>query len=240
MGHSVSELVKQGRLDPLCEQIFQKNGSSFKLFDHQERAISLALQRKHYILTTGTGSGKSLTYIIPIIDHILKNDPGPEKVRALIVYPMNALINSQEKAIEELLSNLGTDNSPVRFARYTGQEDAQTRENLREHPPHILLTNYVMLELMMSRPKERVFLDHTLANLEFLVLDELHTYTGRQGADVSMLVRRVRRRCGNPELLCIGTSATMVAGGTIQDQRAEVAETASRIFGVDDYSGAGD
>ena len=233
MGRSVSELVNQGLLDPLCEEIFQKNGSSIRLFDHQERAISLALQRKHYILTTGTGSGKSLTYIIPIIDHILKNDPGPEKVRALIVYPMNALINSQEKAIEELLSNLGPDNSPIRFARYTGQEDAQTRENLREHPPHILLTNYVMLELMMSRPKERVFLDHTLANLEFLVLDELHTYTGRQGADVSMLVRRVRRRCGNPELLCIGTSATMVAGGTIQDQRAEVASAAGKIFGVD-------
>lgn len=232
MGGTVGDLVEHELLDPLCERIFQKNGAPFKLFNHQERAIRLALERKHYILTTGTGSGKSLTYIIPIIDHILKNDPGPEKVRALIVYPMNALINSQENAIKELLSNLGEGNSPIRFARYTGQENNQRREELREHPPHILLTNYVMLELMMSRPKERVFLDHTLANLEFLTLDELHTYTGRQGADVSLLVRRVRRRCGNPDLLCIGTSATMVSGGSIDRQRQTVAETASKIFGV--------
>ena len=232
MGETVGDLVEQKLLDPLCEQIFEKNGSPFKLFNHQERAIKLALERKHYILTTGTGSGKSLTYIIPIIDHILNNDPGPEKVRALIVYPMNALINSQEKAIDDLLLNLGEGKSPIRFARYTGQEDNKRREQLRESPPHILLTNYVMLELMMSRPKERVFLDHTLANLEFLVLDELHTYTGRQGADVSLLVRRVQRRCGNPDLLCIGTSATMVSGGSIDRQRQKVAETASKIFGV--------
>jgi len=89
-----------------------------------------------------------------------------------------------------------------------------------------------MLELMMSRPAERVFLDRALSNLEFLVLDELHTYTGRQGADVSMLVRRVRKRCGNDDLLCIGTSATMVVGGTRVEQREAVADVTSKIFGV--------
>ena len=65
------------------------------------------------------------------------------------------------------------------------------------------------------------------------MLDELHTYRGRQGADVAMLVRRVRDACQSPDLQCIGTSATMASGGTIADQRAEVAEVASRIFGAE-------
>ncbi|HWR59701.1 MAG TPA: DEAD/DEAH box helicase, partial [Thermodesulfovibrionales bacterium] len=204
-GKTVADLVKRGTLDPLCEKIFRRNGQSIRLYHHQEEAIYTAARKDHYVLTTGTGSGKSLTYLIPIIDHILKNDPAKEQVRALIVYPMNALINSQHEAIKELFSNLGDGKAPVTFGRYTGQEKQDERERLQQCPPHILLTNYMMLELMMSRPAERVFLDRTLSKLEFLVLDELHTYTGRQGADVSMLVRRVRQRCGNDNLLCIGT-----------------------------------
>ncbi|MBW2146287.1 MAG: DEAD/DEAH box helicase [Deltaproteobacteria bacterium] len=233
MGRTVSELVADGVLHPLCEKIFQKNNHSFHLYHHQDQAIRTAARKEHYILTTGTGSGKSLTYLIPIIDHILKHDPVPEQTRALIVYPMNALINSQARWMGELLANLGEGQSPIRHARYTGQERREERQRLQEHPPHILLTNYVMLELMMSRPVERVFLDRALANLEFLVLDELHTYTGRQGADVGMLVRRVRNRCGNEKLLCIGTSATMVSGGSRREQRQAVARVAGTIFGVD-------
>lgn len=233
MGKSVSELVVDGILHPLCERIFQKNGKVFNLYKHQEKAIRTAIQKEHYILTTGTGSGKSLTYLIPIIDQILKNDPTKEQVRALIIYPMNALINSQHKAIGELLQNLGEGNSPITFGRYTGQEGMEEREKYQQHPPHILLTNYMMLEMMMSRPAEGVFLDRTLSKLEILVLDELHIYTGRQGADVSMLVRRVRQRCGNDDLLCIGTSATMVTGGTRDEQREAVSKVAGKIFGVD-------
>jgi hypothetical protein len=232
MEKTVSQLVKDGVLHPLCEKIFQKDGKSFHLYHHQEQAVRTALKKEHYVLTTGTGSGKSLTYLIPIIDHILKNNPEPEKTRALIVYPMNALINSQAKEIDRLLSNLGEGNSPIRFGRYTGQETQNEKDQLQQHPPHILLTNYVMLELMMSRPRESVFLDRTLSNLEFLVLDELHTYTGRQGADVSMLVRRLRQRCGNDNRLCIGTSATMVTGGTRDAQRYAVAHIAGKIFGI--------
>lgn len=233
MGGSVSELVSDGTLHPLCEKIFQKNGNVFNLYKHQEQAIRTASQKEHYVLTTGTGSGKSLTYLIPIIDHILKNEPKKEQVRALIIYPMNALINSQHKAIGELLENLGEGNSPITFGRYTGQESQEEKEKHQQHPPHILLTNYMMLEMMMSRPAERVFLDRTLSKLDVLVLDELHTYTGRQGADVSMLVRRVRQRCGNDDLLCIGTSATMVTGGTRDEQRKAVSKVAGKIFGVD-------
>jgi ATP-dependent helicase YprA (DUF1998 family) len=215
MGKTVSELVSEGLLHPLCQRIFlQKNGQPIRLYHHQEQAIRIAVKREPYVLTTGTGSGKSLTYLIPIVDHILKNNPNPEQTRALIVYPMNALINSQAHWMGHLLDNLKEGEGPIRLGRSTGEVKGDERSRLQEHPPHILLTNYMMLELMMSRPAERVFLDRALAKLEFLVLDELHTYTGRQGADVSMLVRRVRNRCGNPHLLCIGTSATMVSGGT--------------------------
>lgn len=232
MGKTVSELVTDGLLHPLCQKIFQRAGQSFRLYNHQERALHIAAKKESYILTTGTGSGKSLTYLIPVIDRVLKNNPEQEKVRALIVYPMNALINSQENEIKNLLNNLGVGKSPIKYSQYTGQVDMVRRLELQQHPPHILLTNYMMLELMMSRPLERVFVEQTLTNLEFLVLDELHTYTGRQGGDVSMLVRRLRQRCGNEKLLCIGTSATMVAGGSRQQQLNAVALVASRIFGT--------
>jgi ATP-dependent helicase YprA (DUF1998 family) len=100
----------------------------------------------------------------------------------------------------------------VRFARYTGQEKLDVKQQIQANPPHILLTNYVMLELMLTRPDEFAFVAHDQADLQFIVLDELHTYRGRQGADVAMLMRRLRERSGNPDLLCIGTSATMVSG----------------------------
>jgi ATP-dependent helicase YprA (DUF1998 family) len=182
-------------------------------------------------VTTGTGSGKSLTYLVPIYDHILRNHPERHQVRAIIVYPMNALINSQFKALLEFAAQAG--NSVVRFNKYTGQERDEERQRIQDDPPHILLTNYVMLEYMLLRPAERHFTDRATANLEFLVLDELHTYRGRQGADVAMLVRRVRERAGNPRMLHIGTSATMVSGGDRAERKTAVAEVATKLFGVE-------
>ena len=132
------------------------------------------------MVTSGTGSGKSLTYLVPIYDYILRNHPERHQVRAIIVYPMNALINSQFKALREFAAQAG--NSVVRFNKYTGQERDEERQRIQDNPPHILLTNYVMLEYMLLRPAERHFTDRTTANIEFLVLDKLHTYRGRQGA----------------------------------------------------------
>jgi ATP-dependent helicase YprA (DUF1998 family)/very-short-patch-repair endonuclease len=230
---TVLDLVREGLLHPGCGDLFRdRNGDSFRLFAHQEQAIRTAKRHEPYVLTTGTGSGKSLTYLIPIVDHVLRHNPQRRSVRAIIVYPMNALINSQLEAIRRMVNAL-PNGFPVHFERYTGQESDQQKDRIRENPPHVLLTNYVMLELMMTRMRERVFVDRTLAELEFLALDELHTYTGRQGADVAMLVRRLRQRCGNPHLLCIGTSATMVAGeGDRAEQRRTVAGVAETLFGV--------
>src|SRR6185436_5119391 len=104
---------------------------------------------------------------------------------------------------------------PVRFARYTGQEGREVREGIVADPPHILLTNYVMLELMLTRTGiDRELVRHA-HDLRFLVFDELHTYRGRQGADVALLARRVREACKATQLQCVGTSATIASEGSV-------------------------
>ncbi|WP_029214555.1 DEAD/DEAH box helicase [Kallotenue papyrolyticum] len=234
---TIAELADAGVLHPQCAQIFQlrrPDGAleSLRLYRHQRQAIDLAHAGKHYVVTTGTGSGKSLTYMVPIIDHVLRHQPEAGRVRAIIVYPMNALINSQDLALQRFLDHLPLHERRVRYARYTGQESEAQKQAIQRDPPHLLLTNYVMLELMLTRPEEFPLVDRDHAALQFIVLDELHTYRGRQGADVAMLMRRLRERCGNEELICIGTSATMASGPGQNDRRAAVARVASRIFGV--------
>lgn len=88
-----------------------------------------------------------------------------------------------------------------------------------------------MLELVLTRPEERQRLVRAAKGLQFLVLDELHTYRGRQGADVAFLVRRVRDSCESTDLQCIGTSATMASGGSSANQKQLVAQVATRLFG---------
>ncbi len=235
---TVASLAEHHVLHPLCAQIFgRREGESFtslRLYRHQRDAINLARDRKHFVVTTGTGSGKSLTYMVPIVDHVLRNNPERGQVRAILVYPMNALINSQELGITAFLDNLPPEQRAlVQVARYTGQESETRKTEIQQNPPHILLTNYVMLELMLTRPDEYRFVEAGMSNLQFVVLDELHTYRGRQGADVAMLIRRLRERCGNPHLICIGTSATMISGEAGLDSRSVVAGVASTIFGAE-------
>jgi ATP-dependent helicase YprA (DUF1998 family) len=182
------------------------------------------------VLTTGTGSGKSLSYIVPIVDHVLRNGSG-KGIKAIVVYPMNALANSQLGELEKFLTFAPPGASGlVTFRRYTGQESHEERDEILAHPPDILLTNYVMLELILTRPFERKIIQ-AAQDLEFLVLDELHTYRGRQGADVGLLARRVREACNATTLQCVGTSATLASGGTVDQQRREVAGAASLLFG---------
>ncbi|WP_370650244.1 DEAD/DEAH box helicase [Oscillochloris sp. ZM17-4] len=235
---TVVQLAQSHVLHPLCAKIFgwkkDDSFSSLRLYRHQRDAITLAQQRRHYVVTTGTGSGKSLTYVVPIVDHILRDEPERGQVRAILVYPMNALINSQELGINAFLDTLPPeDRHLVQVRRYTGQESESQKREIQEHPPHILLTNYVMLELMLTRPAEFRFVEAGMTGLQFVVLDELHTYRGRQGADVAMLLRRLRERCGNPNLTCIGTSATMISAEGGSDPGVAVARVASTIFGAE-------
>lgn len=234
---TVDELVANGVLHAECGRIFRRKasgqpglGTTLRLHQHQEDAIRAAQTGQSYVLTTGTGSGKSLAYFIPIIDHVLRNGAG-RGIKAIVVYPMNALANSQEEELKKFLE-LGYPEGrpPVRYARYTGQESDQRRSEIQANPPDILLTNFVMLELLLTRPDERRIVE-AAQGLQFLVLDELHTYRGRQGADVAMLVRRVRERCGAPTMRCVGTSATMAGQGTREQRHGEVAAIASKLFG---------
>jgi len=236
-GATIPELVAAGVLDPNCGRIFSRGktatslGLPLQLHRHQHEAIVAAQSGESYVLTTGTGSGKSLAYFIPIIDHVLKHGGSGRGIKAIVIYPMNALANSQEEELRKFLTygySAGT--SPVTFARYTGQESADRRREIIDNPPDILLTNFVMLELMLTRPDEKRIVE-AAEGLEFLVLDELHTYRGRQGADVAMLARRVRDRCGAATLRCVGTSATVAGSGTREERQSEVATIASKLFG---------
>lgn len=239
-GGRIDELVDTGVLHRDCSRIFRpKHGpddpgaSSILLHRHQRDAIRVAADGDSYVLTTGTGSGKSLAYIVPIVDRVLRAGSG-NGVKAIVVYPMNALANSQVEEMNRFLCWGYHGTPPVTFRRYTGQEGHAEREAILANPPDILLTNYVMLELVLTRPDERSSLIKAAQGLQFLVLDELHTYRGRQGADVAMLVRRVREACGAHDTLqCVGTSATMSSGGTVARQRDDVAAVASRIFGTE-------
>jgi ATP-dependent helicase YprA (DUF1998 family) len=239
---TVEDLVCQGILHEETARIFRRaDGRSFRLFRHQVEAIRLAAEGKSFVVTSGTGSGKSFCYFIPMVDVVVRWPEAPGPV-AIVVYPMNALVNSQEQALRELARRYRERTGremPVRFARYTGETPEEEREQIRRHPPHILLTNYVMAELLLVRPEDRILVAPSSPlparhSPLFLVFDELHTYRGRQGADVAMLVRRLRARLERPSVVHIGTSATLVAHpqATPEERRQVVADFASRFFGT--------
>jgi len=250
---TVDELAEQARLHAQTAEIFRTpDGRPFHLYQHQVEAMALASEGQSYVVTSGTGSGKSLCYFLPIIERLLREPAAGDRVAALIVYPMNALVNSQQLALENLRQNYERRTGrpfPVTFAKYTGDTSEEAREELRRHPPQIMLTNYVMAELLLVRPEDQRFLDRATPSpsaplpkgegrlfgggLRFLVFDELHTYRGRQGADVAMLIRRLKERCAARNLIHIGTSATMVANrdASSAERRAAVAAFAQRLFG---------
>lgn len=231
-GLDIGTLIENGALNPSTAEIFRADGAPLTLYKHQEQAIVLASQGESYVVTTGTGSGKSLCFFVPIVSAVLaeKRTNATRRTRAIIIYPMNALANSQLEELDKFVANVKGER-PVTFARYTGQEDSEERRQIADNPPDILLTNFMMLELLMTRQDE---LDRKVIGncqgLRFLVLDELHTYRGRQGADVALLVRRVRERLAPEKLQCIGTSATMASEGGVRNKQEVVAAVASKLF----------
>ncbi len=235
-GDSIDDLIKSGTLHSLCERIFRIKkhetdfGKKMQLYRHQTEAIKRAAQGHNYILTTGTGSGKSLSYIIPIVNHVLQTGSG-KGIKAIIIYPMNALANSQEKELTKFINwGFSSDTKPVTFKRYTGQESEQEKHEICSNPPDILLTNYVMLELILTRPNEAPLVN-ACRDLKFLVLDELHTYRGRQGADVAMLMRRTIDSTQAKDVICIGTSATLSSSGSREEQSREISKVSTMLFG---------
>ena len=256
-GRSIDQLAASGvlhqRFRVLCTDVLPLERP---LYLHQERGIvKVVSEKRNVVVSTGTGSGKTEAFLIPILDHLLREEEmgtlGQPGVRALLLYPMNALANDQLKRLRRVLA----DYPAITFGRYTGEtketdrdaEDAFrdqpphearldneliSREQMRQAPPHILLTNYAMLEYLLLRPRDCEFFDgETGRHWRFIVLDEAHVYDGASGIEIAMLMRRLKDRVVRSErgrLRCIATSATLGRG---EKDFPAVARFASEIFG---------
>lgn len=229
------------------------------LYLHQEQAIQKVCTGHNVVIATGTGSGKTEAFLYPILLRLYQEFqsgtlcPG---VRALILYPMNALANDQRERLGKICENLKECSSPFQFTfgQYVGatpddEHDSKRhahdqiasrlpgelvlRSEMRQSPPHILLTNYSMLEYLLLRPDDSPLFDNGHARWwTFLVLDEAHQYRGSRGIEMAMLMRRLKQRlreggCTQP-FRCIATSATL--DGEEEDKCA-VAKFASDLFG---------
>jgi hypothetical protein len=270
-GTSLADLVDEGLLHEGCLDVFTRMAGNpeskpIEPYKHQEQAVRQLLAGHNTVVSTGTGSGKSFTFYIPIVSHALHDrdrlrSEGRERdfrpPVAIVVYPMNALANSQYEDLVKRLNGTG-----LRVCNYTGDlkttydaalgdlyeltgrsmpEDCEVidRDTLRTRGVDILLTNFKMLEYALIRQRDAALFTRLgqtgerggRGRLAFLVLDEMHAYSGRQGADMALLVRRFKQRSGTiGRLRCVGTSAT-VDTGDCREAATAIAGFASDLFG---------
>ncbi|HKO89883.1 MAG TPA: DEAD/DEAH box helicase, partial [Polyangiaceae bacterium] len=193
------------------------------------------------LVTTGTGSGKTECFIYPILDHCHRAlQRGEGGVKAIVLYPMNALASDQARRIAEIVHGHPLLNGKLRVGMYIGEEGQHpemgvsnvidTRDALRRSPPDILLTNYRMLDYLLLRHKDQaLWKQNRPGTLRYMVLDELHTYDGAQGTDVACLLRRLAARLGGQDSICpVGTSATVASDAGTGQQ--ELLEFATKVF----------
>lgn len=250
-GASMNQLIGEGLLHPGLRRINFPEDQP--LYVHQETAIRKVLSGRNLVVSTGTGSGKTESFLLPILNSLAAEAaagslrPG---IRALLLYPMNALANDQLKRLRAVLSTT----PEITFGRYTGEtreterdalaefhavnrgqkrqpNELISREEMRRTPPHILLTNYAMLEYLLLRPVDIDLFDGPHSGTwRFLVLDEAHVYDGAQGSEVAMLLRRLRQRVASGQpLQCIATSASLT-GTSSENAPAEAMKFAGDLF----------
>lgn len=256
-GDTLQHMIDEGLLHKEVLKIFRNKAEDIDSepihpYKHQSESIKTILQKKkNTIITAGTGSGKSFCFGIPIVTTCLEmKEKGMEGIKAVIVYPLNALANSQYDNFAQRLHGTGlrialytgdTETSPVealrKYEERTGRKtpwDSEiiSREEIQNNPPDILMTNYVMLDLIFSRFTDKsLFPPGHEGTLQYLVLDEIHTYTGQRGADVACLIRRAKQHTKTTKTIrCIGTSATIQAGEG-EDSKEIVADFAQKLFG---------
>ena len=256
-GRSIGDLVEDGTLNPKFNQILPADWElDRKLYKHQESTIVKSSTGSNIVISTGTGSGKTESFLFPIFNHLLneidKGTIGDPGVRALILYPMNALVNDQLERLRRFLSNF---QDAITFGQYTGEtprgekealekyvnrykkeplkNELISREQILKAPPHILITNYSMLEYQLIRPKDSVFFDGDMADKwKFLAVDEVHMYDGAKAMEIALLLRKLKQRAldGNRHeyLQCFATSATLGSGS---GQKNDISSFASNLFG---------
>lgn len=252
-GKSINELINEGVVSKEFFALKKHFPLERTLYIHQEQAIRKVDAGKNIIVATGTGSGKTECFMLPIINELMREKEAGtlnKGIRALLLYPMNALANDQIARLRGILK----DYPDITFGRYTGETEENqkkaeelfaktnpdtelitneliSREKMRENPPHILLTNYAMLEYLLLRPKDNAFFNHENGqNWKFIVLDEAHTYNGAKGTEISMLLQKLKERISESQknpLTCIATSATLGGG---RDAYKEVAKFATDLF----------
>jgi DEAD/DEAH box helicase domain-containing protein len=229
-------------------KFFQTFETEHPGYGHQEQAWK-RLSSQHLaastLVATGTGSGKTECFLFPVMDHCARERAaGKAGIKALVIYPMNALATDQARRMAALVAQVpafnglrvglyvgGTAGKPGEGMVMTPNGVITDRDTLRKHPPDILLTNYKMLDYLMLRPRDRQLWAHnTPTTLRYVVVDELHTFDGAQGTDLALLLRRLRARlkADKDHLICTGTSATL--GGS--SDTAPLREYARQVFGV--------
>ena len=216
-------------------------------YSHQEAAwkrLSTLHSAASTLVATGTGSGKTECFVYPVLDHCARMAADEPGIKALVIYPMNALASDQARRFAELVATVPAFKN-LRVGMYVGGHVAESgegsrmtpesvitdRDTMRKNPPDILLTNYKMLDYLMLRPKDRrLWEKNSPQTLRYVVVDELHTFDGAQGTDLAMLLRRLKARLKSPadHLIYAGTSATL---GNSADT-APLREYARQIFGA--------
>ncbi|WP_302769899.1 MULTISPECIES: DEAD/DEAH box helicase [Roseburia] len=224
--------------------LFQAIRQQYNPYVHQQKAFERLTGEdgRSTLVATGTGSGKTECFLYPILEYCYKHR-GESGIKALIIYPMNALASDQAKRIAELVDGSpGLKSAGIRVGMYVGGlEHSATKimlpdrvitdhETLIAAPPDILMTNYKMLDYLLVRPKDaELWKNNTPDTLKYIAVDELHTFDGAQGTDLACLLRRLKARLNilPGQICCVGTSATMGA----KDSSKKILEYASDVFG---------
>lgn len=204
---SFLQFCKDHNLADRLPEFFPKLKSS-ELYVHQEEAIRAIIAGETTIVSTGTGSGKTEAFLIPILDYCLQH-PG-SGVKAIIIYPMNALANDQLRRLKEATKYINqADKSLITYEIFAGSTTINEKRNaIRRDPPNILITNYVMLDWMLMRERDQPIFAKSQDTLKFIVLDEIHTYRGNKATHLKYLLARLKARFSG-DIVQIGTSATL-------------------------------
>ncbi len=255
-GMSLDEMIADGAV---CKSFHRLGDMNFErpLYSHQEESIRHICSGRSAIITTGTGSGKTESFLYPILNELMSDVENGNRevgVRAIFLYPMNALVNDQIDRVRKILTQC----PEITYGFFTGEtkesipkdyrekygaendtfipeNELVSREEIRKNPPHLLFTNYSMLEYLLIRPNDySIFAPERLNNWKFVVLDEAHSYYGSLGIELSLLMRRLTGLAPKKPRFIL-TSATLGEQGKSESEIVNFARSlTSASFDIQD------